>query len=131
MSKSLNGSLSSYLTNVITGSLVSQRLRSLDIKVTSLTEGDPAIRAAADVIKAQGYNAEEISEHTIAALLFLVCHPENITLVIDLFSEVLWQTLGDPKSGPPPALYRKAATYIHAAVIQLIHPDVISACNHP
>lgn len=129
MSNTIDDRLMRFVSKAIHASLIAQHLRTQGIDVATLDEGDPAFAAARTVIDAQGYDPTEVGRHILAALVYIFCHPENVPQLVDVFANVIWFTLGDPKSGAPPVLYKKAALHIHAAVIGILDPNLLTPCN--
>lgn len=114
-----------FLASAMSGSLVIQRARALNLNATGIRELTPdQIRVWASEFDALGIDPELLSEHAIHALILLLSEPDNREQLLRCFSHVLWEVLGDPRSGDPPEIYRKAAISVWYAFLVTLDPSI-------
>lgn len=71
-----------------------------------------------------GINALQVAESMVFAQCCLYAQGPLSERLQTSIATVLWETLGDPKSGPPPQLYRHAAARIHALLCLCLDPGI-------
>lgn len=107
---SLDSPVREYLASALTGSLVAQRALRDGVRPEVLNNLTPAqINAWAAEMKALGVDPERTADHAICALVLLFSQPDNREQMLQCLAKVLWTILGDPNSGDPPEIYRRAA----------------------
>ena len=118
-----NGDLLSYVTSTVAGSLVVQlavRDGVLQPGQTDLREEQ--IRHYAQVLSKQGVDPEIVADHVLQSLQVLYAIDINADNIVSAISRLLWDKLGDPTSGKPPAIYLEAAKDVHKALLVLFEP---------
>lgn len=72
-----------------------------------------------------GIDIELLSENYLKSLTGLFVEPGNANRIAQDLAGILWTTLGDPSSGPPPEIYRKAGILMHITFVGLLSPDIL------
>lgn len=113
-----------WMENAITGSLVYQRaLRNGLTKDEFMALGTDDSRRYLTTIKQFGVDPAVLTRHALTALTLLFSQPKNEESMITAFMNILWEILGDPSSGTPPKIYKKAASCIYIALIHALDPE--------
>ena len=120
----LEARLHQLLTEICQSSLTAQTLDKVGVTLDDLTaeERDAAIDLAHQLLATGGISAALVTEHLLAGLSFIYSSPENVEVLCNQLAGMLWSILGDPKSGPPPAIYFKASIAMHLFFLGLIKP---------
>ena len=117
-----------YLASALTGSLVAQRARKSGFDITAIEDlSDLQIRSCATEFYSLGIDPEQTAQHTICALVLLFSQPDNREQMLRCLASVLWTILGDPKSGDPPEIYRKAAIGVWYSFLITLDPAIQEA----
>lgn len=117
-----------YLASALTGSLVAQRALRDGLRPEALENLTPAqINAWAAEMKTLGIDPERIADHAICALVLLFTQPDNREQMLRCLASVLWTILGDPESGDPPEIYRKAAVGVWYSFLITLDPAIQEA----
>jgi hypothetical protein len=72
-----------------------------------------------------GLDPELLSQQALAAITALIIEPENADRVSTELTNLLWSILGDPESGSPPEIYRRAGQAMHLSFISILSPDIL------
>lgn len=117
-----------YLGHALAGGLIGQVARHRGVDLYDLfDEKGPTQRL-------QAYGAEftelgidpfELAQQALQALAALFTEPANAENVVKTYTEILWAVLGDPSSGAPPEIYRKAGVAMHCAVLSVLDPTIL------
>jgi hypothetical protein len=70
-----------------------------------------------------GIRPELLAGSALSALVTMFCNEANAPKIIELLTQRLWEILGDPKSGSPPELYRKAGYSMFAFFVMCLRPS--------
>lgn len=117
-----------HLASALTGSLVAQRALATGVKLSTAAEITPdQCRRWARELDALGLNPELLSEHAIQALVLLFSEPDNREQMLRCLSSILWTILGDPSSGDPPEIYRRAAVGVWYSFLITLDPSIKKA----
>jgi hypothetical protein len=119
-----------YLTSAIAGSLVGQVASHRRISFGTLLgphlDGEsPELRALSDELTELGIDPAVIANHSLLALVALFAQSDNADLIISQYTSLLWTILGDPKSGSPPEIYRRAGCAMHLALLGILDPSFV------
>lgn len=112
-----------YLGRALHGSLIAQRAARLDIPASGLTNRQ--IERISDDIREFGLKPELLSENALSALFVLFMEERNARELINHFTTVLWNILGNPETGgtSPPEVYRRAGIACHLLLLCIFDPD--------
>lgn len=119
MSDSGLTSLGEYVTAAVAGSLVVQIAQADNPDYNVIAIDDSAIRHYAKQLANQGIDPYRLCQHILMSLQVLYGCDENSEILRNSISLLLWQILGDPASGAPPEIYKKAARQIHRYFMSL------------
>jgi hypothetical protein len=125
-----------YLTSAIAGSLVSQIAARRHISFGTLIgpnrDGEsPELRALSDELTELGIDPSLIANHSLLALVALFAQEHNADLIVSQYTSLLWTILGDPKSGSPPEIYRRAGCAMHLALLGILDPSFVDNATQP
>lgn len=114
-----------YLASALTGSIVAQRLLANGADPATVTSNltPEQVRSWARELDALGIDPDLLAEHTITCLVLFLAEIENQRKIRSHLADVLWRILGDPESGDPPAIYRKAAFGIWYSILITLDPS--------
>jgi len=117
-----------YLTAAVAGSLIGQVAGQRNLSFASLlgTEGDgesPHLRAITAEFTELGIDPALLANHSLLALVALFAEEANAELIVSQYSSLLWTILGDPRSGAPPEIYRRAGVAMHLALLGILDPS--------
>lgn len=111
----------------VTGALVTQLGRARGLSLEQLL--DPDCSKARDTVFTEiaklGLDMEQLADTCCKALTALFIESHNARCMADEIAGILWTVLGDPESGPPPALYYRAASLMHITFVGLLSPDIL------
>lgn len=117
--------LKDFLMATVAGSIVVQRARYLGQTNEDLANVDPKnLAQLSRDCSSFGIDFEVTADHLVTSLIHLYsaeCNRENFITTI---SRVLWEILGDPESGSPPEIYKKAAFATWYALMLTLEPDL-------
>lgn len=113
------------LASALTGSIVTQRLIANGADPATVTSRltPEQVRSWAREIDAIGIDPDLLAEHTITCLVLFLAEINNQRKIRSYFADVLWRILGDPESGDPPEIYRKAALGIWYCILITLDPS--------
>jgi hypothetical protein len=77
-------------------------------------------------VKAQGLNPYGVAHELVAYLHDLYSSEPLSHSYVCALAVILWQILGDPKSGDPPPIYLKAAAACFAAMLRSFDTSALS-----
>lgn len=125
-----------FLSTALAGSLVGQIAAERRISFTTLAgpnfDGEsPELRALADELTELGIYPDQLANHALIALVSLFMENSNAELIITQYTSLLWTILGDPKSGAPPEIYRRAGVAMHLALLGILDPSFIESSPDP
>lgn len=118
--------LEEYLGLVAAGSLIGQLARARDIDAETLFNGPARVRTElASDLADLGIDPNLLASQLLSALCALFMQETNAALVVEQYTGLLWNILGDPKRGgdTPPELYRRAGCALHLALLALLDPE--------
>jgi hypothetical protein len=118
--------IESYLSQAVAGSLIGAIAARRNQDITEFADPDsPELRALFEELCDLGIYPQVIANHSLTALAALFCEPDNADRITTSLTDLLWTILGDPKSGAPPEIYRRAGTAMHVTLLGLLCPSVI------
>lgn len=125
-----------YLTAAVAGSLLGQVAGQRKIEFESLLRADngaesPQLRALSDEFIELGIDPALLANHTLLALVALFAEETNADLIVSQFTSLLWTILGDPKSGSPPEIYRRAGVAMHLSLLGILDPAIVDNYRQP
>ena len=125
-----------YLTSALAGSLIGQvaARRCLHFRDLLGPEGDgdsPELRALSDELTALALDPCLLANHSLLALVALFAQEGNADLIVTQYTSLLWTILGDPKSGSPPEIYRRAGVAMHLALLGILDPAIVEHHSPP
>lgn len=113
-----------YLTCAMAGTLIGQMSAKREIPLETLVgPRSRELRQLEDDLDDIGIDPPLIAQTALLALATLFANPKDAELITDVMTKQLWKVLGDPSSGDPPEIYRRAGASIHFLLIQLLQPD--------
>lgn len=117
--------LKDFLMATVAGSIVVQHARSLGMSDSDLTTLDPkTVAQLSNDCSSFGLDFAVTAEHVLISLIHLYSSECNRRNYVETVARVLWEILGDPESGSPPALYKKAAFATWYALMLTLEPDL-------
>lgn len=125
-----------FLSTALAGSLVGQIAAERRISFTTLVgpnfDGEsPELRALTNELTELGIYPDQLANHALIALVSLFMENSNAELIITQYTSLLWTILGDPKSGAPPEIYRRAGVAMHLALLGILDPSFIESSPDP
>ena len=117
-----------YLSAALSGSILGQIANRRQIHITTLLgpafDGDsPELNALIEELTELGVCADTLANHALCALVALFVEEGNADLIVSQYTSLLWTILGDPKSGSPPEIYRRAGVAMHLALLGILDPS--------
>lgn len=70
-----------------------------------------------------GVRPDRTAWSVMSLLSATLAHPKNTEAFVKDMADLLWTILGDPKSGDPPVIYRKAAIAVHLYIVKIFVPS--------
>jgi len=108
------------------GSLIGQMAMARDISVEAvLAPNSMALQSLRTELDEFGLDADLLAEQALAAVTALFIEPENADRITTELTKLLWSVLGDPDSGAPPEIYRRAGHAMHLSFIGILSPDIL------
>lgn len=123
-----------YLTSALAGSLIGQVAGHRNLSFATLlgTNGEShQLKAIAAEFTELGIDPALLANHTLLALVALFAEEANAELIVSQYSSLLWTILGDPKSGSPPEIYRRAGVAMHLALLGILDPAIVEHHRQP
>lgn len=125
-----------YLSSALAGSLLGQIANRRQIHFTTLLgpgfDGDsPELRALSDELTELGICPDTLANHALCSLVALFVEQSNAELIVAQYTSLLWTILGDPKSGAPPEIYRRAGVAMHLALLGILDPSFTESSPRP
>lgn len=115
-----------YLSYALAGSLIGQMAMARDISVEAVLVPDSlALRSLREELTEFGLDPELLAAQALAAVTSLFIEPDNADRITTELTNLLWSILGDPESGAPPELYRRAGQAMHLSFIGVLSPDIL------
>lgn len=119
-------SVRDYLSCAMAGSLIGQMAMARDISVEAvLAPNSMALQSLRTELDEFGLDADLLAEQALAAVTALFIEPENADRITTELTKLLWSVLGDPDSGAPPEIYRRAGHAMHLSFIGILSPDIL------
>ena len=119
-------SVRDYLSCAMAGSLIGQMAMARDISVEAvLAPNSMALQSLRTELDEFGLDADLLAEQALAAITALFIQPENADRITTELTKLLWSVLGDPDSGAPPEIYRRAGHAMHLSFIGILSPDIL------
>lgn len=116
--------LERYLSYALGGSLVGQIAATRLIAPEDILKPDSS---ELEVIETDlvdlGIRPDLLASSALSALVTMFCNEANAPKIVELMTQRLWEILGDPKSGSPPELYRKAGYSMFAFFVMCLRPS--------
>ena len=127
MSSPTISSATNTVMAALAGTLMGQMGRTRGFTSEEILDPDcsRARHALATQFTELGIDLEQLASNTLKALTAVFSEPHNSERIATDMAEILWTVLGDPKSGPPPEIYRRAGILMHIAFIGLLSPDIL------
>lgn len=121
-----SGACTSVLA-ALAGTLMGQLGRTQGYTAEQILDPDDSSVRHALLLKLSelGIDMGLLTENCLKSLTGLFVEPSNADRIAQDLSGILWTILGDPSSGPPPEIYRKAGILMHITFIGLLSPDII------
>lgn len=118
-----------YLASALTGSIVAQRLLASGADPDTVTSRltPEQVRYWARELDALGIDPDLLAEHTVTCLVLFLAETNNQQKIRSHLADVLWRILGDPESGDPPDIYRKAAFGVWYSILITLDPSIKKA----
>lgn len=123
-SSSVCSALLNRLAPAVLAVMAGQRLENLGIPIDPPPEDE--ITNVVFWLQEMGFNPYSLAYETLGYLHVLHAHGPMLDTYVRGLAEILWQILGDPKSGPPPPLYYKAASACYSVFLQAFDTDTVS-----
>jgi len=125
-----------YLSSALAGSLVGQIAAQRRISFITLLGSDfdgesPELRSLANELTELGICPDQLANHALSALVSLFMANSNAELIVAQYTSLLWTILGDPKSGAPPEIYRRAGVAMHLALLGILDPSLTENSSPP
>lgn len=125
-----------FLSSALAGSLVGQIAAARQISFTTLLgpnfDGEsPELSALANELTDIGICPDQLATHALLALVSLFMENSNAELIVTQYTSLLWTILGDPKSGAPPEIYRRAGVAMHLALLGILDPSFTESSPRP
>lgn len=125
-----------YLSAALAGSLIGQIANRRGIHYTELLgpafDGDtPELRELSDELTELGLCPDTLANHALCSLVALFVEQGNAELIVTQYTSLLWTILGDPKSGAPPEIYRRAGVAMHLALLGILDPSFTESSPRP
>lgn len=119
-------SVRDYLSCAMAGSLIGQMAMARAISVEAvLAPNSMALQSLRTELDEFGLDADLLAEQALAAVTALFIEPENADRITTELTKLLWSVLGDPESGSPPEIYRRAGHAMHLSFIGILSPDIL------
>lgn len=119
-------SVRDYLSCAMAGSLIGQMAMARAISVEAvLAPNSMALQSLRTELDEFGLDADLLAEQALAAVTALFIEPENADRITTELTKLLWSVLGDPDSGAPPEIYRRAGHAMHLSFIGILSPDIL------
>jgi hypothetical protein len=97
-----------------------------DISVEAVLVPDSlALRSLREELTEFGLDPELLAAQALAAVTSLFIEPDNADRITTELTKLLWSILGDPESGAPPEIYRRAGHAMHLSFIGILSPDIL------
>jgi hypothetical protein len=97
-----------------------------DISVEAVLVPDSlALRSLREELTEFGLDPELLAAQALAAVTSLFIEPDNADRITTELTNLLWSILGDPESGAPPEIYRRAGQAMHLSFIGVLSPDIL------
>lgn len=113
-----------YLSAAVTGSLIIQRARQCGFSVTNIDEiSSSHIQTWVEQLTDLGISSDVLASHSISTIIIVLSNEKTRENFLEGLEALLWEILGDPSSGNPPAIYRKAAFAIWLAFLVSLDPE--------
>ncbi|MGA0706334.1 MAG: hypothetical protein ACO3P8_12360 [Steroidobacteraceae bacterium] len=111
------------LGHVVSGALIHQRMVHDGCSEEDFDSSNPEVFTYAEWLWDNGFHPYEISLQAMRVLVEFYRDPRHAALFTQGLSTLLWQILGDPKSGDPPPIYAQAAYACYRSLVETIDPD--------
>lgn len=109
-----------YLSYALRATLVGQVAATRDIPFDPLLNPrSTEVKAIEKDLNEIGIQPDGLATNALLALGMLFTSPETANKIVDALTEELWEVLGDPQSGAPPELYRKAGVSMFASILTI------------
>lgn len=113
-----------YLSHALRATLVGQVAATRDIPFDRLLNPRSSeVKAIEKDLINFGIHPDGLATNGLLALGMLFSSPDTANRIVDVLTEELWEVLGDPKSGAPPELYRKAGLSMFASILAILRPS--------
>jgi hypothetical protein len=113
-----------YLSHALRATLVGQVAATRDIPFDRLLNPRSSeVKAIEKDLNKFGIHPDGLATNGLLALGMLINSPETANRIVDVLTEELWEVLGDPQSGSPPELYRKAGLSMFASILAILRPS--------
>jgi len=110
----------------ITGTMLGQLALANDVSLESVTAPDsPVLQELRCTLSTSVFEPEVLAKQAMASLTDLFMKPSNAEEISRELTTLLWTILGDPESGEPPELYRRAGHYMHLSMVAILCPDIL------
>jgi hypothetical protein len=108
------------------GSLIGQMAMARAVSVEAvLAPNSVALQSLRAELTEFGLDADLLAEQALAAVTALFIEPDNADRITTELTRLLWSILGDPESGAPPELYRRAGQAMHLSFVGILSPDIL------
>lgn len=116
----------SYLGHALGGALIGQMALARDISIEALLVPDSiALHTLRSEMEEFGLVPEALGRQALTALTALFIESDNADRITTELTKLLWSVLGDPKSGGPPEIYRRAGHAMFLSFIGILSPDIL------
>lgn len=119
----------SIVSDVIAGSLITQRAQKLGLDpVQLLNSTTPDTTEIYAAITDFGLNPDLTASHTLLSINIFLKNPEVVEAQVKQVAQLLWNSLGDPENNgsTPPEHYKEAADCIYSWFVFCLIPTRIS-----
>lgn len=116
-----------FMATAITGSFIGQvgSRRGFDLD-EMLDRDSPFTKSVAEDLADMGLSPRETTRHFLRCLVMTCLHENNVDPLLNMLAATLWQALGDPESGAPPPIYRKAAACMLVTFLKAVDPSLLA-----
>lgn len=130
MTHQIENPVHNLVSDVIAGSLITQRANRLGVDTEQLLNSSiPDTTEIYSAITEFGFNPDITATHTLLSLTVYLKNPQIVDMQIERISKLLWNSLGDPErnGATPPAQYKEAADCVYTWFILSLLPSRFSS----
>lgn len=127
MTQQIEDPMHGIVSDVIAGSLITQRANKLGMDTEQLLDSSssPDTTEIYTSLTEFGLSPDVTAAHTLLSISIFLKNPEIVDAHINQIAKLLWYALGDPDNngGTPPESYRDAADSVYTWLIFTLIPS--------